>query len=254
MVLNKDKKYKKEHKPVKKLFFITTFIFVFGLSLPISSFAQGMPVLSAVEWMGNTVITSDDHTAREEAEGKGVWKKLQAKQISCADLSDENFGTLGEYFMGTMMDDSHAAMNVMMIQMHGEEWEEQIHIVMGKRLSGCDTSVAFPGGNGSWMPVNMMWGGPAAWGVVNWSSPFGNNSTNNMMNFGFGPFGGFGWIFMILWWVLIIAGVVALLKWLMTQSHGSHNHEKSPLEILKERYARGEIDKKEFEEKKRDLN
>ena len=116
---------------------------------------------------------------------------------------------------------------------------------MGKRLSGCDTSAAFPAGSSGWMPMmNMMWGG--------WSSPFGsNNSTNNMMNFGFGPFGGFGWIFMTLWWVLIIAGIVALIKWLTSQSRG--NHEKSALEVLKERYAKGEIDKKEFEEKKKDL-
>jgi len=73
------------------------------------------------------------------------------------------------------------------------------------------------------------------------------------MNFGFTPFGAFGWIIMILWWVLIIVGIAALVKWLTSQSHGPNNHEKSPLEILKERYARGEIDKKEFEDKKKDL-
>ena len=75
------------------------------------------------------------------------------------------------------------------------------------------------------------------------------------MNFGFGLFNSFGWIFMILWWVLIIAGIVALIRWLIRQSRSSHNnHAKSALEVLKERYAKGEINKQEFEEKKKDLS
>ena len=197
---------------------------------------------TAVDW--NEVI---EHTAREEQEGKELWNELQAKETTCENLNDEQYGVLGEYFMGQMAGESHAAMNAMMIQAHGEDGEEQIHVVMGKRLSGCDTSAEFPSIRGGWMPMmNMMWGG--------WSSPLdGNNSINSMMNFGFGPFGGFGLIFMIIWWVLIIAGIVALIKWLTSQSRGTNSHGKSALEILQERYARGEIDKKEFEEKKRDL-
>jgi len=220
---------------MKKIIFSTIGIIALSFFTSGIVFAQGMT--------GNNGTVSDGHTAREEAEGKAAWEKLQIKELTCKDLSDDNFGTLGEYFMGQMMGDSHEAMNNMMVQMMGEQGEEQMHVVMGKRLSGCDTSAAFPAVSGGWMPMmNMMWGG--------WSSPFGNNSTNNMMNFGFGSF---GWIFMILWWALIIAGIAALIKWFTGQSRNTHGHGKSALDILKERYAKGEIDKKEFEDRKKDL-
>src|SRR3989338_3624887 len=226
----------------KLIFTILSIVVVGSFTQSVNAQMMGGFSNSSADW--EDVV---EHTAREEQEGKEVWNKLQAKELACENLSDEQFGVLGEYFMGQMAGDSHAAMNAMMIQAHGEDGEEQIHIVMGKRLSGCDTSAAFPAESLGWMPMmNMMWGGG--------SSPFGsNNSTNNMMNFGFTPFGGFGWIFMILWWVLIIAGIVALIKWLVSQSRNTHDHEKSPLEILKERYAKGEIDRKEFEDKKKDL-
>lgn len=228
---------------MKKLIFTILSVVVIG-PFAVDANAQMMGNFSntTVDW--NEVVL---HTNREEQEGKELWGKFQAKEISCANLNDEQFGVLGEYFMSRMMGGSHAAMNAMMIQMHGEDGEEQIHVVMGKRLSDCDTSASVTSINGGWMPMmNMMWGG--------WSSPFGDNSTNDMMNFGFGPFGGFGWIFMVLWWVLIIAGIVALFKWLTNQSRSTHDHGKSALDILKERYAKGEIDKKEFEEKKEDLD
>lgn len=227
---------------MKKLLTILAITILFLGGFVLNANAQMMGGLRATDVNWNEVV---EHTLREEKEGKELWEKLQAKQVTCADLSDEDFGVLGEYFMGQMMGDSHAAMNAMMIQMHGEEGEEQIHIVMGKRISGCDTSVSLPMGSGGWMPMmNMMTG--------RWSSPFGFNSTNNMMSFG--TFGFFGGLFMILWWVLIIAAVVALIKWLANQFGGGGSTGKSALDILKERYAKGEIDRREFEEKKKELS
>ena len=66
----------------------------------------------------------------------------------------------------------------------------------------------------------------------------------------FGP--GFGGVFMILWWVLIIAGIVALARWLMSLSRGDAPR-KSALDVLDERYAQGEINRDEYEQRKRDL-
>lgn len=58
---------------------------------------------------------------------------------------------------------------------------------------------------------------------------------------------------MILWWGLIIVGIVFLVKWITGQRSETTKKEDSALEILKQRYASGEITKEEFEEKKKDL-
>ena len=223
---------------MKKLIFLTISVLVIGLASPIISSAQGMMGFSSSS-PDKSAIQSQQ---QEEQEGKIFLDSLNNKTITCSQLKDADFEKIGEYFMGQAIGDTsrHIVMNNMMKSMMGDQGEEQAHTIMGKRMSGCDTSAAIP------PMMQMMMGG--------WSSPFGSNqSKNSMMNFGFTPFGGFGWIFMILWWVLIIVGIVALIKWLTNQSRGTHDNEKSPLEILKERYAKGEIDKKEFEDKKKDL-
>ena len=80
-----------------------------------------------------------------------------------------------------------------------------------------------------------------------------------MMNYGYpmmgyGAYGGWGLLFSIFWWALIIAVIVLLVRWVAGRRGQSwYDREKSPLEILKERYAKGEIDKNEFEEMKKDL-
>lgn len=68
---------------------------------------------------------------------------------------------------------------------------------------------------------------------------------------------GFGALHMLLYWGLLILIVVALVKWVFGmpggRSDAARREEGRALEILKERYARGDIGKEEFEQKKRDL-
>ena len=71
-----------------------------------------------------------------------------------------------------------------------------------------------------------------------------------------GGYGGswFGSIIMVAFWVAVIVGIVLLIRWLVVSTKGGvGGGEGSALEILKKRYARGEIDKKEYEQKKKDL-
>lgn len=65
---------------------------------------------------------------------------------------------------------------------------------------------------------------------------------------------GFGWLFMMLIWLLIIVGIVVIVKWIVSASSAAQApQKKTALDILKERYARGEIDQAEFEQKRRDI-
>ncbi len=62
--------------------------------------------------------------------------------------------------------------------------------------------------------------------------------------------GGFMWIF----WIAVIVGMIFLVRWAVQQGRPVERKlEESSLELLKRRYARGEIDRNEFELKKKDL-
>lgn len=69
-------------------------------------------------------------------------------------------------------------------------------------------------------------------------------------------YGGMGMGFGMIWFWIIGIAFLVLIIWLITRSqnqNAANNQYKSAIEILKERYARGEIDKEEFEEKKSQL-
>lgn len=67
----------------------------------------------------------------------------------------------------------------------------------------------------------------------------------------FFPFGWFGLmpLLMILFWALVIYGAIVLFR---KSSHKDNGNR--PIDIIKERYAKGEITKEQFESMKKDLN
>ena len=72
--------------------------------------------------------------------------------------------------------------------------------------------------------------------------------------------GGHGWFFgplmMIAFLAVVVVVIVMLVRWLGGPGHTAAPHAPSrrhPLDILKERFARGEIDKEEFEDRRRVL-
>jgi len=94
--------------------------------------------------------------------------------------------------------------------------------------------------------ILLQWGG---------YDRYGGGMGPGMMNWGYG--GWFMGIINIIFWVAVIIGVIYLIKFLSSSSkQGGREAKKgdSALDILRERYARGEINREEFEEKKKVLN
>jgi putative membrane protein len=77
-----------------------------------------------------------------------------------------------------------------------------------------------------------------------------------MWPYGYGPGWGWmigGWIMMLVLWALVIIGIVALVRFLNDRGGQSRSDAETPLEILRRRYAAGELTKEQFDEMKRNV-
>ena len=90
-----------------------------------------------------------------------------------------------------------------------------------------------------------------------WMNNGNGYSGGNMMGSGYGYMMGqgyMGWFMMIFFWGLLLAGLIFFVRWIMHLPKSEKKTEKrtgnTSLNILKERFARGEIDIDEFREKK----
>lgn len=90
---------------------------------------------------------------------------------------------------------------------------------------------------------------------------FGLLGGGMMMGWGMMGYGGYGfnplgWVLMLVFWALLLGGIALLAVWFFRQrtpaAFGPHR-EATALDILKERYARGEFTREQYEEMRREI-
>lgn len=94
-----------------------------------------------------------------------------------------------------------------------------------------------------------------AWTIVYAQEPWRDYSMRPwMMNWGFGLW----WLMpfvMIAFWIVVIVGIISLIRWLARSERGREiKSEETALDILRKRYAKGEISKEDFERMKKDIS
>ena len=153
-------------------------------------------------------------------------KQLIDSGISCDKLTDEQLESIGEYYMEQM---HSGEIHVRMDEMMGGEGSDnlkQMHIQMAKRFY-CDGS--FNGMKSGGM-MNMM-GGTGLNGSLWW-----------MMS-----------VVGMLFWIALLVVLILLIIWLYKKIIGQATNSGSALEILKKRFVKREITKKEFESMKNEI-
>jgi len=171
-------------------------------------------------------------------------KALVESRVSCNDLTDDQLEEIGDYAMELMHPgEAHETMDEMMGG-EGSEQLRQAHIAMARRRY-CRDQSGMMGGYGSMMGgFNGMMGG----GMMNMMG--GGMMMGGYPGYGYGL--GYSWagmtlgfLFMVLFWGLVIWFIVWLIR--------SGSRQESAVEILRKRFAKGEISKKQFEEMKKEL-
>ncbi len=203
------------------------------------------------------VSANGDHKSEIE-EGK----KLVESNIDCDELNDEQLEAIGEYYMEQMHPgEAHEAMHKMMGIEEGTEYHEQFHVNMAKMMY-CGESGMMGSGMMGMMPMmmgggnmmnrgmmNMMMGMNGYGGMMNGQTPQTNMMQGMIGNLGYG----FGyWGFWNIIWLLFWIGIIVLIIWFIYKFTIKKETE-TPINILKKRFAKGEISKKQFEEIKGEI-
>ena len=174
------------------------------------------------------VLAQESHDSEIE-EGE----KLVESKISCDKLSNEQLESIGDYYMEQMHPgEAHEIMDNMMGG-EGSESLKQVHINMARRLYCNDNVYIGYGMMGSGGMMNMMGRGMMGSYPANY----------DYSNYGY-------WN---IFWILLFVATIFLIVWIIHRFGIKETASETPLNILRKRFAKGEITKKEFEDMKKEL-
>jgi len=160
-------------------------------------------------------------------------KQLIDSGISCNSLTDEQLESIGDYYMEQMHPGEAHEMMDQMMGGEGSDSLKQMHIQMAKRLY-CNEDVGGMMGSGGMMGMMNMMGG--------------NMMGNYPSYYGYGYNG-----FWNILWSIFLMGVIALVIWFIYKLTKKGKESETPINILQKRFAKGEINKKQFEEIKKEM-
>ncbi len=179
-----------------------------------------------------------------EADELAAARSLILSNSSCASLNQSQLELIGDYYMEQMHPGAaHDAMD-RMLGGEGSDSLRAANIQMARVLYCGDTNATVTyGGMMGMMPALYRFGGAGFGG--------GMMGSGMMGNWGYGMMGDWWWVLGAAFWLLVFAALVLVVIWLYKQVAGGGSESAS--EVLKRRYAKGEISKKQFEDMKSDL-
>lgn len=186
-------------------------------------------------------------SAGTEQEGARLLQSVQAGEQRCQQLSRRQLEAIGEYVMGRMVGSParHEAMDEQIRAGSGASGEAEAHVFLGRRFTGCATGVA-PGAFGSMMGMMGAYSGAA--GAMGGPGGFGP---------GMGGYwdDGDGWSTGATVALIVLAamavGLVALAAGRRRRALPAS--AETPLDLLSRRYAAGEMDTTDYEQRRRAL-
>lgn len=184
-------------------------------------------------------------SAGAEQQGARLLQSLQAGGQKCQQLSRDQYETIGEHVMGRMLGSTanHEAMDEQIRTTTGASGEAQAHVFMGQRFSGCATGAA-PVAFGSMMGMMGTYSGANGSGMGNGRNGFGSDM---MGGSGSRASGDNDWSTTTTVLVILLAVLTAAFA---ARRPWRRSVPKTPLDVLSERYARGDIDSADYEQRR----